>query len=159
MSKKLIKNSLYILLLSIGVISDVSYAQTSSTTTATAKASATLAALCTISSQNVNFGQISLPIGSQTSTSSMTVQCTKGSSYTIGLAYGGVYGQGQSANWVIQNASGIYAYNSSTQAYQKITSIPSGYVSTTGPVSCYNTWGPNGVTTAAGASACYGYST
>jgi len=69
--------------------------------TASAKASATLSSVCTIASQNVNFGQISLPIGTQTATSSMSVECTKGSTYTIGLAYGGVYGSGT-------NTSGNY---------------------------------------------------
>jgi spore coat protein U-like protein len=73
------------------------YAQTpSKNITATTKATATLAAVCTISAQNVNFGQIILPIANQNATSSMTIQCTKGSAYTIGLAYGGVYGQGTS---------------------------------------------------------------
>lgn len=67
-------------------------AQAASTTNTTQKATATLTSVCTISSQNVNFGQISLPISAQSATSSMAVQCTKGSSYTIALAYGGVYG-------------------------------------------------------------------
>lgn len=72
------------------------YAQTLNTATTTTKATATLASVCTLSSQNINFGQIILPIATQTATSSITVQCTKGSPYTIGLAYGGVYGQGTS---------------------------------------------------------------
>jgi spore coat protein U-like protein len=90
---------------------------TSNSITATTKASATLASVCTISSQNINFGQISLPVGSQNATSSMTVQCTKGSSYTIGLAYGGVYGGTTSNSSVAYyvpdytNASGYHIYN------------------------------------------------
>ena len=55
-------------------------AQTTNTATVTTKASATLASTCTMSAQNVNFGQLSLPISSQSSTSNMSVLCTKGSS-------------------------------------------------------------------------------
>jgi spore coat protein U-like protein len=135
------------------------HAQTVQTKTVNVKTTATLAAVCTIASQNVNFGQIMLPVSSQSATSSMAVQCTKGSSYTINLAYGGVYGKGESANWIIGFASSLYAYNSSTKDYQKISSLPAGYTNTTGAVSCMNTWGSNGVTTAAGGNACYGYST
>lgn len=93
-NKNLYKINAYLLALVLSSISTLSLAQTSGNVTATTKASATLAAVCTIAAQNVNFGQISLPVGAQSATSSMTVQCTKGSSYTIGLAYGGVYGQG-----------------------------------------------------------------
>jgi spore coat protein U-like protein len=73
----------------------VSYA---GSVTAASKATATLSSMCVISSQNVNFGQISLPISAQSSTSSISVQCTKGSTYTIGLAYGGIYGSGTSTS-------------------------------------------------------------
>lgn len=72
------------------------FAQTTNSLTATTKASATLAATCTLSAQNVNFGSVNLPVSNQTASSSMNVQCTKGSSYTISLAYGGVYGKGTS---------------------------------------------------------------
>jgi spore coat protein U-like protein len=95
---KKIKNlkglSLMALLLCSSLVSNLSYAQVSGSATANTKASATLSAVCTISSQAVNFGQIVLPVSTQSATSSMSVTCTKGSSYTIGLAYGGVYGQG-----------------------------------------------------------------
>lgn len=103
-------------------------AQAANTTTTTTKASATLAAVCTISTQNVNFGQVVLPISAQTATSSMNVQCTKGSSYTIGLAYGGVYGLGSTASgdyWVNQgcwvncnpgHSNVYYEYNAQGQS-------------------------------------------
>jgi spore coat protein U-like protein len=85
-----------IIFLALIFIGNLSQAQSNPniTTTTTTKASATLAATCTISAQNVNFGQVSLPVGAQSATSSMTIECNKGASYTIGLAYGGIYGQG-----------------------------------------------------------------
>jgi spore coat protein U-like protein len=85
-------------------------AQTSTNSiTGSVKTSATLSAVCSISSQNVSFSQISLPVSAQSATSNMTVQCTKGSSYTIVLSYGGVYGQGGVASgdyWIISQGSG-----------------------------------------------------
>jgi spore coat protein U-like protein len=74
-------------------LSNQSYAQSKSST-ASVKASAKLSSSCLMSSASVNFGQISLPVSNQSATSSITVQCTKGSAYIIGLAYGGVYGVG-----------------------------------------------------------------
>lgn len=82
-------------------------ANANSVNSATTKASATLASVCTISSQNINFGQIALPISNQSATSSINVQCTKGSSYTIGLAYGGIYGQGGVSNGNYYQVLGI----------------------------------------------------
>lgn len=88
-------NKLPILLLGLVVfVSNQSYAQTTHSTTASAKATAKLASSCLLSTGNVDFGQISLPISAQSATSSMTIECTKNSSYTVGLAYGGVYGVG-----------------------------------------------------------------
>lgn len=86
------------------------------TNTATTKATATLSSLCVISTQNINFGQISLPVSTQSASSNMTVQCTKGSSYTIGLAYGGIYGQGssvqtQTGTQTISNCSHYFGGN------------------------------------------------
>lgn len=79
-------------------------AQTTNNITASAKATATLASVCSISSQNVNFGMISLPVGAQSGTGNINVQCTKGSPFTIGLAYGGVYGTGSNGDyWTIQS--------------------------------------------------------
>jgi spore coat protein U-like protein len=87
-------NKILFALLAVSITSFTATAQTipSATSTTSVKASATLAAVCSISSQNVNFGQISLPVSAQSATSSMNVQCTKNSPYTIGLAYGGIYG-------------------------------------------------------------------
>jgi spore coat protein U-like protein len=82
-------------LLSLGLFNIQSQAGTATTTT---KASATLASVCTISSQNVSFGQVALPISAQSATSNMIVECSKGSSYTISLAYGGIYGLGNSSS-------------------------------------------------------------
>lgn len=62
------------------------------TLTANPKATATLAAMCTISAQNLAFGNLVLPISAQNASSTMTVLCSKNAPYTIGLAYGGVYG-------------------------------------------------------------------
>jgi spore coat protein U-like protein len=70
-----------------------SYAASSS---ASNQATATVAAVCTISAQNLNFGNLVLPLSAQSASTNMTVLCSKNHSYTVGMAYGGVYGQGQS---------------------------------------------------------------
>jgi spore coat protein U-like protein len=69
------------------------------------KATATLAAMCTISTQNITFGNLILPVSAQSATSSMSVLCSNKATYTIGLAYGGVYGQ--PAN----NGNGVWQVN------------------------------------------------
>lgn len=63
-------------------------------TTTTNKATATLAATCTIDAQNIAFGALLTPLSAQSSTSHINILCNKNAAYTIGLAYGGIYGQG-----------------------------------------------------------------
>lgn len=58
------------------------------------KASANIENACLISAANINFGQVFAPLTNQGSQSQMRVQCSNKASYTIGLAYGGVYGTG-----------------------------------------------------------------
>lgn len=86
----------------------------SSSTVANPKATATLAASCTINASNVNFGQVNLQAAQSgvTATSTMNVYCTKGSSYTISLAYGGIYGTGVASDYYTYQgqASGHYNY-------------------------------------------------
>jgi spore coat protein U-like protein len=74
------------------------YAQTHSIN-ANPKATATLAANCTISTQNVSFGTLILPLAAQSASSSMSVLCSKNASYKVGLAYGGIYGAGTNGNY------------------------------------------------------------
>lgn len=64
------------------------------TTSANNQATATVAAVCTISAQNLNFGNLVLPLSAQSASTSMSLLCSKNHSYTVGLAYGGVYGVG-----------------------------------------------------------------
>jgi spore coat protein U-like protein len=89
-------------------------------TTANTQATASLAAECQISAQNVNFGQINPQIaaGGVNASSNMTVTCTKGSAYSIGLAYGGVYGGTTNSSSAIAyyvpvstNGSGYHIYD------------------------------------------------
>lgn len=63
-------------------------------TTASTQATATVSSACTISAQNLSFGNLVLPLSAQNASTSMSVLCSKSHSYTIGLAYGGVYGTG-----------------------------------------------------------------
>jgi spore coat protein U-like protein len=63
-------------------------------TSASNQATATVAATCTISAQNLSFGNLVLPVSAQSASTSMSVLCSKNHPYTVGLAYGGVYGQG-----------------------------------------------------------------
>jgi spore coat protein U-like protein len=60
---------------------------------ATEKATATISASCALSVQNLSFGNLVLPLASQSASTSMSVLCNNKASYTIGLAYGGIYGQ------------------------------------------------------------------
>jgi spore coat protein U-like protein len=94
------------LIISTGFMSLNAQAQSNSNSaTTTTKATATLSSNCIISAQNVSFSMINLPISSQTSTSSMSVLCSKNASYTIGLAYGGVYGTGTNEGyWSVTGA-------------------------------------------------------
>ena len=88
----------------------------SSTTT---KATATLSATCTIAAQSVSFGSIMLPLTSQSASSQINVLCNKEAPYTIDLAYGGVYGQGQTSDgsyWTLaksDNGTLYYLYSQS----------------------------------------------
>lgn len=93
-----------ILALSVS-LSTESYAGTS---TASPKATATIPSACTISAQNIAFGNLVLPISAQTASSTMTVLCSNKASYTVGLAYGGVYGQGgtNTGNYWVEEGCG-----------------------------------------------------
>jgi spore coat protein U-like protein len=89
------------------------------------KATAVIASSCQISAQNLAFGNLVLPVSAQTASSNMTVLCSKNAPYTVGLAYGGVYGTGASGNyWMVMSYMNngslicqpykvIYEYNSS----------------------------------------------
>jgi spore coat protein U-like protein len=89
------------------------------TNNATTKATATIASVCTISAQNLSFGALVLPLSSQSAASSMSVLCSNKASYTVGLAYGGIYGQGNvnatlnnygnsNDNYLIPNSGGMW---------------------------------------------------
>lgn len=110
------------LLISLMVILIAVPAYSQNTLTVNTKASATLSAMCTISAQNVNFGQISLPISTQSANASMSILCSKNHPYTIGLTYGGIYGAGISGNyWKVISSSGcISSTNPSSLSYNPL---------------------------------------
>jgi spore coat protein U-like protein len=141
--KKIIMLWAFFMSMSFGV----AHAQVSGSTTATSKATATLAAICTLSSQNVSFGQISLPVSTQSATSSINVQCTKGSSYTIGLAYGGIYA-GQTVTQAIIGTQHIPPQCSNC-IYNVIGTYTNGVLTSTDTeCACYMTgWKPTTTTT------------
>lgn len=137
-SKSTLKLLVLSLLLSMSAVSSLVKAQTHSIT-ASPKATATLSATCTISVQNVNFGMIVLPVGAQSASSNMNVQCSKSAPYTIVLAYGGIYGQGGTPNgnyWVhegcpqacVANWNWYYQFNPSGQivAQQQFQNVLTG---------------------------------
>jgi spore coat protein U-like protein len=84
------------LILGLTVLCSIPQASFAGSTSASTQANATLAATCTISAQNLSFGNLVLPVSAQSASTSMSVLCSKNHAYTIGLAYGGVYGQGGS---------------------------------------------------------------
>lgn len=49
---------------------------------------------CSISANDLNFGVVNLPLTAQSANSTMNVLCNNNTSYTIDLAYGGIYGSG-----------------------------------------------------------------
>lgn len=82
-----------VLIALLSFIGLVNYAR-AGTSSANTQANATVSATCTISVQNLSFGNLVLPLSAQTASTSMNVLCSKNHAYTIGLAYGGIYGQG-----------------------------------------------------------------
>jgi spore coat protein U-like protein len=99
-----------------------SYAGTLSANT---QATASVAATCTIAAQNLNFGALTLPLSSQSASTSMTVLCSKSHAYTVGLAYGGIYGSGGGSGTaygtVVNTGSQyncVYTYTVGGQSYQ-----------------------------------------
>jgi spore coat protein U-like protein len=80
-------------------------------TSANTQATATLSAVCTISAQDVKFGNLVLPLSAQSASSSMTVLCSKSAPYTIALAYGGVYGSGTQTVTGTLGSAGNYFNN------------------------------------------------
>ena len=135
--KKLSK-TIAVLLTSIAFHS-VAFAQTNDTVTT--KATASLAASCDISAQNVNFGNLNLMTAQsgQTATSNMNILCSLNSPYTVELAYGGVYGTVTQGDYYIDipfnPGAGYYQYTPSGQATGKVFSTrPEGttYNATTG---------------------------
>jgi spore coat protein U-like protein len=83
--------NLLLFVLGVGMLPVSSYAGILNANTQT---TATVGATCTIVAQNLNFGALTLPLSSQTASTSMSVLCSKSHAYTVGLAYGGVYGSG-----------------------------------------------------------------
>lgn len=81
---------------------------------ANTQATATVSAECTIQAQNLSFGALVLPLSAQSASTSMNVLCSKNASYTVGLAYGGVYGSGSGGtggtpeNLVLTGSPGTY---------------------------------------------------
>jgi spore coat protein U-like protein len=71
--------------------------QAATPVTADTKATATIASSCQISAQNLAFGNLVLPLSAQSASTSMNVLCSNKASYTVGLAYGGIYGSGGGA--------------------------------------------------------------
>jgi spore coat protein U-like protein len=104
-----------LILASVSTLNAFAQTAPSGSVTTSAKATATLAATCTIATQNVNFGQVILPVSSQSATSNMNVVCSKNAPYTIALAYGGVYGTSQNISAPYQNY-GVYKYIQGGQA-------------------------------------------
>lgn len=97
------------------------------TSSGSTQATATLSAVCTINARNLSFGNLVLPLSAQSASTSMDVLCSKNSPYTIGLAYGGIYG-GQNVGdyYLVTGSTGsaaIYTeYNSSGQAIGSLVS-------------------------------------
>lgn len=115
----LVMSSLLLVVLSM-LQPDQSYA---GTTAASSKATATIPSACIITAQNISFGNLVLPISAQTASSTMTVLCSNKASYTVSLAYGGIYGLGGTNDgnyWVEKGCGGAApaCYNDGTWYFQ-----------------------------------------
>ena len=114
-----------IIILTLMLFGLIHNSQAQSTATVTTKSTATLTASCTISAQNVGFGSLILPLTTQSASSNMNVLCNKNASYTIGLAYGGIYGQVAAPNgsyWTAQYCvSGCSMASTSQEYYNQYT--------------------------------------
>lgn len=103
------KNRIIALSVSIAFLPISSYAitnqpsPTGNGTTASTQATATVSSSCTIQAQNLSFGNLVLPVASQSASSTMTVLCSKNAPYTVALAYGGVHGSGTGGTGGTQN--------------------------------------------------------
>ena len=96
-----------LLLSSILTIPNMVMAQSNANKTGTFKVNSTLTATCSLSANSVNFGAFMLPLSAQSTSGSINLLCSKQAPYTIDLAYGGVYGQGQLEDgtyWVFTDA-------------------------------------------------------
>lgn len=83
------------------------------------QASSKITATCSMSAINMNVGLFLLPLSSQYFGGSISLLCSREASYTIDLAYGGVYGQGQTGDGSYWQYS--YSPNSSQQIWNKFT--------------------------------------
>jgi spore coat protein U-like protein len=127
MKKKKIVNSIITIALLNASLLSLSSVKAGTSATAT-QATATLSSSCTIVAQNLNFGALVLPLSAQSASTSMNVLCSKNHAYTVGLAYGGVYGQGASINLPLTVNSGrngyaycVYSETINGQLYQTST--------------------------------------
>ena len=111
-----------LLLSSILTIPNMVMAQSNANKTGTFKVNSTLTSTCSISANSVNFGAFMLPLSAQSSSGSINLLCSKQAPYTIDLAYGGVYGQGQTNAdyWTLSSRNAFYSNGPHT--YSKYSS-------------------------------------
>lgn len=123
------KREIKITLLALGIV--LSLPAMAGSVTGAVKTSASLSAFCTIQTSNINFGQIILPAAQngQVSSTTMNVLCTKGSSYSIVLAYGGKYGTTSNTDYYTQtNDTGKFThYDGNGVVLGSSATVPSPY--------------------------------
>lgn len=92
----IIKNySIIVAVILMPSLSAMSLHAKAATTSASTKTTATIPAVCNISAKTLSFGNLVLPLSAQSASTTMNVLCSNNAPYTVGLAYGGVYGQTQ----------------------------------------------------------------
>lgn len=117
--------NILLLVLGAGMLPAPSFAGTQNANT---QATAVVPSSCTIAAQNLNFGALNLPLSAQSASTSMNVLCSNKTTYTVGLAYSGVYGSGggsgTSFGTVINTGNQfdcVYHYSVGGQAYTATT--------------------------------------
>jgi spore coat protein U-like protein len=107
------KNSILISAMTLSLMPLLSHAQSNVSTNT--KASATLASMCSLSATNINFGTYNAASSDVFVTGGITVQCSKGTTATLGINVGTGDGGGYSGAYSSPYYSNTYArYMSST---------------------------------------------
>lgn len=94
---------------------------------------ANVTGICTIQATDISFGTLASPLTAQSSSANLKVLCNRDLPYTIAMAYGGSYGQGQVSGNTYQLSSFNYGGNGEIRSFLLETYNSSGVKIAGGP--------------------------